>query len=64
MQRTHTTKHQKKQMTWFKNSQMTWTFFLRRHTDEKIKRHTDGQKTHEKMLNITNYQGSAIQSHN
>ena len=27
-------------------------------------RHTDGQETHEKMLNITNYQGNANQNYN
>ena len=32
------------------------TFFQRRLTD--------GQQTHEKMLNITNHQGSAYQNHN
>ena len=32
------------------------TFFQRRHTA--------GQQTHEKMLNITNYQGNANQNHN
>ena len=32
------------------------TFFQRRHTD--------GQEVHEKMLNITNHQGNANQSHN
>ena len=26
-------------------------------------RHTDGQKTHEKMLNITNHQGHADENH-
>ena len=30
------------------------TFFLR---------HTDGQQTHEKLLNITTYQGNANQNH-
>ena len=33
-----------------------WTFFQRRHTG--------GQQTHEKMLNITNHEGNANQSHN
>ena len=28
------------------------------------KRHTDGQQTHEKMLNITNYQRNANQNYN
>ena len=28
------------------------------------RRHTDGQKTHEKMLNITNYQRYANQNYN
>ena len=28
------------------------------------RRHTDGQKTHEKMLNITHYQRFANQNHN
>ena len=28
------------------------------------RRHTDGQQTHEKMLNITNYQRNANQSYN
>ena len=28
------------------------------------RRHTDGQQTHEKMLNITNYQRNANQNHN
>ena len=32
------------------------TFFQRRYTD--------GQQTHEKMLNITNYQRKANQNHN
>ena len=32
------------------------TFFLRRHTD--------GQQVHEKMLNITNYQRNANQNYN
>ena len=32
------------------------TFFQRKHTD--------GQQAHEKMFNITNYQGNAIQNHN
>ena len=32
------------------------TFFQRRHTD--------GQQTHEEMLNITNHQGNANQDHN
>ena len=32
------------------------TFFQRRHTD--------GQEAHEKMLNITNYQGNANQNYN
>ena len=27
------------------------------------RRHTDGQQAHEKMLNITNYQGNANQNH-
>ena len=27
-------------------------------------RHTDGQKAHKKMVNITNHQGSANQNHN
>ena len=27
------------------------------------RRHTDGQKTHEKMFNITNYQRNADQNH-
>ena len=27
------------------------------------RRHTDGQQTHEKMLNITNHQGNANQNH-
>ena len=27
-------------------------------------RHTDGQETHEKMLNITHYQRNANQNHN
>ena len=27
-------------------------------------RHTDGLKTHEKMLNITHYQGNANENHN
>jgi len=26
--------------------------------------HTDGQRTHEKMFSITNYQGNANQNHN
>ena len=26
--------------------------------------HTDGQRTYEKMLIITNYQGNTIQNHN
>ena len=33
-----------------------YTFFRRRHTD--------GQQAHEKMLNIANYQGNAIQNYN
>ena len=33
------------------------TFFPQR-------RHTNGQQAHEKMLNITNYQGNANQNHN
>ncbi|MDP0989777.1 hypothetical protein Q6249_29810, partial [Klebsiella pneumoniae] len=28
------------------------------------RRHTDGQHTHEKMLNITHYQRNATQNHN
>ena len=28
------------------------------------RRHTNGQQAHEKMLNITNYQGNANQNHN
>ena len=28
------------------------------------RRHTDGQQTHEKMLNITNHQGNANPNHN
>ena len=28
------------------------------------RRHTDGQQTHEKMLNITHYQRNANQNHN
>ena len=28
------------------------------------RRHTDGQQTHEKMLNITNYQRNAHQNYN
>ena len=28
------------------------------------RRHTNGQKAHEKMLNITNYEGNANQNHN
>ena len=28
------------------------------------RRHTDGQQTHEKMLNITSHQGNANQKHN
>ena len=27
-------------------------------------KHTDGQETHEKMLNITNYQETVNQNHN
>ena len=37
--------------------QRTKQIFLQR-------RHTDGQQTHEKMLNITHYQRNANQSHN
>ena len=29
-----------------------------------LQRHTDGQKGHEKMLNITNYQRNANQNYN
>ena len=29
-----------------------------------FQRHTDGQQTHKKMFNITNYQGNANQTHN
>ena len=28
------------------------------------RRHTDGQQTHKKMLNIINHQGNASQNHN
>ena len=28
------------------------------------KRHVDGQQVHEKMLNVTNYQGNANQNYN
>ena len=34
-----------------------WIFFFQR-------RHTDGQRAHQKMLNITNYQVNANQNHN
>ena len=40
-----------------KMGQITKQTFLQR-------RHTDGQQTHEKMLNITHYQRNANQSHN
>ena len=36
----------------------------RRYEQTFLQRHTDGQQTHEKMLNITYYQGNANQSHN
>ena len=39
-----------------KMGQRTKQTFLQR-------RHTDGQQTHEKMLNITHYQGNANQNH-
>ena len=40
-----------------KMGQRTKQTFLQR-------RHTDGQHTHEKMLNIIHYQGNANQNHN
>ena len=37
----------------------------RKHTQTFLqKRHTDGQQTHEKMLNITDHQGNAKQNYN
>jgi len=54
VQRTHTSEH-KKWTTHAKNGQNTWIdIFLR---------HTDGQQTHEKLLNITTHQGNANQNH-
>ena len=36
----------------------------RRHEQTFFHRHTDGQKVHEKVLIITNYQGNINQNHN
>ena len=35
----------------------------RRHEQTFFERHTNGQQTHEKMLNITHHQGNANQNH-
>ena len=39
-----------------------WTKELKRHFSKED--NTDGQQAHEKMLNITNYQGNANQNQN
>ena len=49
--------YQKNKQSSQKMGQRTKQIFLQR-------RHTDGQQTHEKMLNITHYQRNANQSHN
>ena len=35
----------------------------KRHEQTFLQRHTDGQQTHEKTLNITHHPGSANQNH-
>ena len=44
------------------NSIKNWTEDLNRHFSQR--RHMDGQKAHEKMLNMTSYQRNANQNYN
>ena len=57
MQTNPAAQFQKKKQPSQKMGQRTKQTFLQR-------RHTDGQQTHEKMLNITHYQRNANQNHN
>ena len=53
----YTTQHQK-----INNLIKKWAEDLNRYLFQR--RHTDGQQTHEKMLNITNHPGNASQNRN
>ena len=57
MQAAHAAQFQKNKLLNQKMGQRTKQTFLQRG-------HTDGQQTHEKMLNITHYQRNANQNHN
>ena len=57
MQAVHAAQYQKNKRSNQKMGQRTKQIFLQR-------RHTNGQQTHEKMLNITHYQKNANQYHN
>ena len=57
MQAAHAAQFQKNKWLNQKMGQRTKQTFLQRG-------HTDGQQTHEKMLNITHYQRNANQNHN
>ena len=56
MQTAHAAQHQKNKQPNQKLGRRPKQTFLQR-------RHTDGHKAHEKMLNITNYQRNANQNH-
>lgn len=47
----------KKQTTWLKHGKRIWT-------DISLKKYTNSQQAHEKLLNITSYQRNATQNHN
>ena len=57
IQAAHAAQYKKNKQSSQKMGQRTKQTFLQR-------RHTDGQQTHEKMLNITHYQRNANQNHN
>ena len=57
IQTAHTTQYQKNKQPNQKMGRRPKQTFLQR-------RHTNGQKTHEKMLNIINYQRNANQNYN